>query len=183
MVAVCPPQFQVKLPNDCARPVGAVLVIPVMLQFDAIFQVAVGIEPPLYACTYDPPELKFKLAEVDVIVFEVDVLVNVPVTFVKLFVVLKDEPFAPEAERVKLPAMVEIAEVPEKAIPIVVPPPGFAPVNVKLLPRLITNPVAAFVIVITRLPPDDVNVTVELLVIVRLLKFGGVTLTPIEELV
>jgi len=113
---------------------------------------------------------------------KVEVFVITPETLVILFVVLKEDPF-PAPPKVKLPIIFDGEDAPINPIPIDVPPPGFAPVRVKILPALITNPVAAFVIVINLFPPDDVNVTTELFVIVKLLKLGGVTFTEIDELV
>src|SRR5438093_8175232 len=54
-----PGQFQVKLPNDWAKPaVGRVAVTPSTSQVDVATQVAVGMLPPSRACWYLPPALK-----------------------------------------------------------------------------------------------------------------------------
>jgi len=50
--AVCPAQLYVKLPNVCPVIfVGAVIIVPVILQFEAAFHVALGITPLPY-CDY-----------------------------------------------------------------------------------------------------------------------------------
>jgi hypothetical protein len=49
-VPVCEALFQVSLPNTCpVKPVGAIVVTPVIKHSDGVFQVAVGTTPVFWS--------------------------------------------------------------------------------------------------------------------------------------
>jgi hypothetical protein len=164
---VKPGQSKIRLPKLCVNPPGTPETLPVTIQIDDEFHVAVGIDPAGMACVYVPPASKVRFVVVDVIeLLFVDCSVIDPLTVVTLLVAVYLPP-PPADARTKSPAISMVLNAVAKDSPIYWP--VVPPANVNVLPAPMELPVSSMemflnALLAVKLTIDEFEIVSELMI-------------------